>query len=175
MSRADQNSVLPSPLPGSILLRSSGESEPIAERSGTEGASTASGGPGKSRGAGRRLRIFGLLLVVLAALAAAAFLFARHYAGTVMSNNRPKLDGTLTVYGLAAPVEVRRDARGVPHIQAGSMNDLIFAQGFVTAQDRLWQMDLLRRHASGQLAAVLARSVIKHDRPQRTLQFRAAA
>ena len=55
------------------------------------------------------------------------------------------------------------------------MDDLVFAQGFVTAQDRLWQMDLLRRHAAGQLAAILGRPLLDHDRLQRTLQLRAAA
>ena len=55
------------------------------------------------------------------------------------------------------------------------MDDLVFAQGFVTAQDRLWQMDLLRRHAAGQLAAILGRPMLEHDRLQRTLQLRAAA
>ena len=91
------------------------------------------------------------------------------------SDNLPQLDGSLTVYGLAAPVTVQRDAHGVPHIHASSLDDLVFAQGFVTAQDRLWQMDLLRRHAAGELAAILGRSMLEHDRLQRTLQLRAAA
>jgi penicillin amidase len=55
------------------------------------------------------------------------------------------------------------------------MDDLVFAQGFVTAQDRLWQMDLLRRHAAGELAAILGPSMLQHDRLQRTLQLRTAA
>ena len=55
------------------------------------------------------------------------------------------------------------------------MDDLVFAQGYVTAQDRLWQMDLLRRHASGQLAAILGKKLLDHDRLQRTLQIRASA
>ena len=55
------------------------------------------------------------------------------------------------------------------------MDDLVFAQGFVTAQDRLWQMDLLRRHAAGELAAILGRAALAHDRLQRTLQLRTAA
>jgi penicillin amidase len=92
-----------------------------------------------------------------------------------MRANLPQLDGSLTVYGLNAPVTVERDAHGVPHIHASSLDDLIFAQGYVTAQDRLWQMDLLRRHAAGELAAVFGRSMLEHDRLQRTLQMRAAA
>jgi penicillin amidase len=79
------------------------------------------------------------------------------------------------VYGLAAPVTVARDAQGVPHIRARSMDDLVFAQGFVTAQDRLWQMDMLRRHAAGELAAILGSNALQYDRLQRTLQLRVAA
>jgi penicillin amidase len=126
-------------------------------------------------GAGRKLRVFGLLLALLAVLFVTAAVAGRRYVSNAMRENLPQLDGTLTVYGLAAPVTVERDARGVPHILAGSMEDLVFAQGFVTAQDRLWQMDLLRRHAAGELAAILGRSMLEHDRLQRTLQIRAAA
>jgi penicillin amidase len=127
------------------------------------------------RGAGHRLLVFCLAFALVAALAASAFLAGRHYIRNAMRQDLPQLDGSLAVYGLAAPVTVARDARGVPHIHASSMDDLIFAQGFVTAQDRLWQMDLLRRHAAGQLAAILGRSMLEHDRLQRTLQLRAAA
>src|SRR5437764_9190570 len=54
----------------------------------------------------------------------------------------PKLDGTIKVSGLIAPVEVTRDAQGVPHIRAANMHDLLFAQGYVTDQARLWQLDM---------------------------------
>jgi penicillin amidase len=127
------------------------------------------------RGAGHGLRVFCLLLALAAALAASAFFAGRHFIRNAMRENLPQLDGSLAVYGLAAPVTVERDARGVPHIRAGSMDDLVFAQGFVTAGDRLWQMDLLRRHAAGQLAAILGRPMLEHDRLQRTMQLRAAA
>jgi penicillin amidase len=127
------------------------------------------------RSPGRRLKISALLFALLIFLAAAAFLLGRHFVRTTMSNNLPRLDGTLTVYGLSAPVTVQRDAHGVPHIHASSVDDLVFAQGFVTAQDRLWQMDLLRRHAAGELAAILGRTMLEHDRLQRTLQLGAAA
>jgi penicillin amidase len=72
-------------------------------------------------------------------------------------------------------VTVSRDAQGVPHIAAASMDDLIFAQAYITAGDRLWQMDALRRHAAGELAEVLGSNLVEHDRMQRTLQLRAAA
>jgi penicillin amidase len=134
-------------------------------------APTRRGSPGPRR----RLRIVCLIVALLLVLATAAFFFERYQAGKEMHENLPQLDGSLTVYGLNAPVTVERDAHGVPRIRAGSLDDLVFAQGFVTAQDRLWQMDLLRRHAAGELAAILGRTMLQHDRLQRTLQLRTAA
>src|SRR5437868_6480364 len=128
-----------------------------------------------ARPRGRGLRIAGVLLVVLVLFGAIAVLAGRHYFQKVMVANLPKLDGQIIVYGLHAPVTVQRDAHGVPHISASSMDDLVMAQGYITAQDRLWQMDLLRRHAAGELAAILGQSMLEHDRLQRTLQLRAAA
>jgi penicillin amidase len=87
----------------------------------------------------------------------------------------PKLDGELHVTGLSAPVTVERDAHGVPHIEAATQDDLFLAQGYVTAQDRLWQMDALRRNADGELAEILGPSLVKHDKAQRVLQFRLTA
>jgi penicillin G amidase len=137
-------------------------------------AETESAAP-TPRGAGHRLKIVGVICVLLVLLAGAAFFFEQHRVRTEMRDNLPQLDGSLTVYGLSAPVTVERDARGVPHIHASSLDDLIFAQGFVTAQDRLWQMDLTRRYAAGTLAEILGRSMLEHDRLQRTLQLRTAA
>jgi penicillin amidase len=64
----------------------------------------------------------------------------------------PKLDGTLNVGGLDAPVEVFRDSSGVPHVRATTTHDAFFGQGFVHAQDRLWQMVYDRRRAQGRLS-----------------------
>ena len=87
----------------------------------------------------------------------------------------PMLDGEVQISGLSAPVSVRRDAHGVPHIEAATQDDLFLAQGYVTAQDRLWQMDTFRRNANGELAQILGASLVKHDRAQRVLQFRLTA
>jgi acyl-homoserine lactone acylase PvdQ len=84
----------------------------------------------------------------------------------------PVLDGDLHLAGLSAPVTVRRDAHGVPHIAAGTEDDLFMAQGYVAAQDRLWQMDMFRRNANGELAEILGPSLVPHDRMQRVFQFR---
>jgi penicillin amidase len=87
----------------------------------------------------------------------------------------PQLDGTLTVAGLSAPVTVRRDQHGVPHIEAATLTDMLVAQGYVTAQDRLWQMDMIRRASGGELAELLGSKVLEHDRMQRVLLFRRTA
>ncbi len=87
----------------------------------------------------------------------------------------PALDGDLHLAGLSAPVTVRRDTHGMPHLDATTQQDLFVAQGYVTAQDRLWQMDLLRRNANGDLAEILGPSLVKHDRAQRVLQYRRSA
>src|SRR3984957_5865970 len=92
-----------------------------------------------------------------------------------MRDQLPVLDGQLQLPGLSAPVLVRRDAHGIPHIQAATMNDLLEAQGYVVAQDRLWQMDMARRFAAGELAELLGSSVVEHDKLQRVLQIRPAA
>jgi len=106
---------------------------------------------------------------------AAAFIGGRFWTRKAMHDSLPQIDGTVAIAGLSAPVTVQRDAHGVPHIHAATLDDLILAQGYVTAQDRLWQMDILRRHAAGELAEILGPSLIPHDRAQRILQVRTAA
>src|SRR6185295_18058267 len=78
---------------------------------------------------------------------------------------------TLTLAGLRDGVTVRRDERGIPYIEAKNDEDLYFAQGYVTASDRLWQMDLLRRNERGELAEVLGSTVLDQDKQHRTLGF----
>ncbi len=77
--------------------------------------------------------------------------------------------------GLVAPVIVTYDSLGVPNISASNLGDLFFAQGYVTAQDRLWQMDMIRRFASGDLAVILGPQYLKYDREQRILGLRQVA
>lgn len=79
------------------------------------------------------------------------------------------------VKGLAAPVELFRDARGVPHIRGQSIEDAYFAQRYVTAQHQLWQMDLSRRLAQGELSEVFGRRTLQVDIENRKLGFRQAA
>jgi len=80
--------------------------------------------------------------------------------------------GTLQVQGLHAPVTVTRDQWGIPHIVAANTGDLFFAQGFVQAQDRLFQMDLWKRSVQGRLSEVLGANFIQRDSMTRRIQFR---
>jgi penicillin amidase len=111
---------------------------------------------------------FLLALLLIATLAGGAAM-----AAFVVLARRalPQVEGTLAVAGLEQQVTITRDLYGVPHIAAAGLEDLFFAQGFVTAQDRLWQMDMLRRFAAGELAEVLGPSALTQDRQRRILQL----
>jgi penicillin amidase len=90
-------------------------------------------------------------------------------------SRRPKTDGELRLSGLQAPVEIHRDRWGVPHIYAEDDHDLLLAQGFVHAQDRLWQMEFNRRLVAGRLAEVLGPVAVPLDRWMRILTMRRVA
>jgi penicillin G amidase len=115
-----------------------------------------------------------LALALAGALALAALLLA----GTWLVWTRralPRVDGEERVEGLQSAVTVRRDGLGVPHLQAGSLADVLRAQGYVTAQDRLWHMDVLRRRALGELAEAFGAGLLRADREVRTLGLGVAA
>src|ERR1700674_4605075 len=82
---------------------------------------------------------------------------------------------SLDLPGLHSRVTVRRDERGIPYIEAANDDDLHFAQGYVTASDRLWQMDLMRRTARGELAEILGAGpnnvALEQDKQHRILGF----
>ena len=92
-----------------------------------------------------------------------------------VSNSKPLIEGEAVVTILDADVEVTRDGVGVPHIVAQSDEDLYRAQGYVQAQDRLFQMDLARRQASGMLAEVVGSAAVDTDKFFRTFSLRHAA
>jgi penicillin G amidase len=115
------------------------------------------------------------LLLWLALAVATLMVLTGGYADFIARSALPQLDGSLAVRGLSAPVKVTRDHHGVPTIEAANFDDLFFAQGFVTAQDRLWQMDIMRRFAAGELSEILGEETLKFDRTQRILGLRAAA
>src|ERR1700722_18590937 len=112
-----------------------------------------------------------VLFVVLLFAPLAGVLWLRSAAKSAL----PQLDGDVHLAGLSAPVTIRRDAHGVPHVEAATEDDLFIAQGYVTAQDRLWQMDGSRRNANGDLAEIMGPALIQHDKTQRVLQIRLTA
>ncbi|MBI2123015.1 MAG: penicillin acylase family protein, partial [Armatimonadetes bacterium] len=113
-----------------------------------------------------RSLILWLLLVVLAIAGTGAYLIRRPF---------PVEQGGLHVSGLQASVEVIRDRWGVPHLFAQNDHDLSFAQGYVHAQDRLWQMELNRRTAAGRLSEIFGPVTLDTDRFLRTIGLRRAA
>ncbi len=129
----------------------------------------ATGIPAARRSIGVRIFLWLLLFLFLATAGVVA------YAYFVTRAALPQLDGSIKVSGLSAPVKVMRDNHGVPAIEAATLEDLFFAQGYVTAQDRLWQMDITRRFDAGELSEVLGPDTLKIDREQRILGLRSAA
>jgi penicillin amidase len=109
-----------------------------------------------------RLGIVAALVVVLA-----ADLFAG--GALLIGAALPQVSGTLHVAGVDSSITITRDHYGVPHIMAADLHDAFFAQGYVTAQDRLWQMEFNRRVAAGRLAEILGPSALPADRFLRTL------
>jgi penicillin amidase len=83
----------------------------------------------------------------------------------------PQLDGSISLPGLQKEVTVERDNWGVPHIRASSLEDAVEAQGYVMAQDRLWQLDLMRRASRGQLSEIVGPLALKSDKQFRTFGF----
>jgi penicillin amidase len=130
---------------------------------------TVTGVPVSRRSTGVRVVLWLLLILVLLAAGLVA------YAWFIVRSALPQLDGRIQVKGLSAAVKVTRDSHGVPAIEAATLEDLFFAQGYVTAQDRLWQMDVMRRFAAGELSEILGADTLKIDREQRILGLRAAA
>ncbi len=108
-----------------------------------------------------------LLLLVATLICAAAYLYLRQ--------SLPQLEGEVRAPELSAPVEVLRDAYGIPHIYAASQPDAVYALGYVHAQDRLWQMEMNRRIGAGRLAEVLGPAALDTDRFLRTVGVRRSA
>ena len=116
-----------------------------------------------------RIVIFILVLLLI------AFLGFDFWFYRAVKNSQVQRDGVVRLSGLTAPVTVTYDSLGVPNISAANIPDLFFAQGYITAQDRLWQMDMLRRFTSGDLAVILGPEYVKFDRENRILGLRDVA
>jgi penicillin G amidase len=105
--------------------------------------------------------------VLLVLVAAAGY----HY----LRRSLPQIDGTVTVAGLSAPIDIVRDADAIPHVFAANKLDALYGLGYVHAQDRLWQMELQRRIGFGRLSEVLGVAALPQDRFLRTVGFGRAA
>src|SRR5688500_12183786 len=109
------------------------------------------------------------VLIALALAAAVGALLLRFHRPL------PRVSGDLVVDGLSAPVEILRDRYGIPHVRAATRLDAIFTLGYLHAQDRLWQLEIQRRAATGRLCEALGPAALPTDRFMRTIGFARAA
>ena len=117
---------------------------------------------------GRLITVLVVIVVVLGLVAGGGFLY-------ISRKPFPQISGALRAAGLQGSVTVIRDKWGVPHIYADSPHDLFLAQGYVTSQDRLWQMEFWRRIGAGRLSEVLGKSTLENDLFIRAIGWRRAS
>ena len=119
--------------------------------------------------------LIGVVILALVAASAGLFYFKNYLPNTVAKKSFPQIDGEIQLTGLNAPVDIYRDAMGIPHIYATTAHDLFFAQGYVHAQDRFWQMDSWRHIGSGELSKMFGSAQVETDAFLRTLGWRKTA
>lgn len=119
--------------------------------------------------------LLGGVILLLLAGAGAFYYFKYHLPNIVAQESFPQIDGEIKVEGLQGRVDVYRDSMGIPHIYAATSHDLFFAQGYVHAQDRFWQMDVWRHTGSGELSSMFGAGQIPTDTFLRTLGWRKTA
>ena len=119
----------------------------------------------------RKIKIIIGVVFSLMIIAVVGYFLLRY----LVTKSFPENTGELVVPGLQNSVKVYRDEFGVPHIYAENEYDLFFTQGYVQAQDRLWQMDLTRRAGEGRLSEILGTSTIKFDKMLKTVGFKRIA
>ncbi len=120
-------------------------------------------------------RLLAALLVVVLVVALVGTVAIGGLLAWVSARSQPQVAGTLSVPGLAAPVEVIRDETGIAHLYADTPDDLFFAQGFVHASERMWQMEVFRHIGAGRVSELFGTSQLDTDRFIRTLGWRQAA
>jgi penicillin G amidase len=125
----------------------------------------------------RGLTRAGIALVIIAILAGTSgtYYFNSYIPKTVAPQSFPQVNGELQVAGLDGAVDIYRDGMGIPHIYAANVHDLFFAQGYVHAQDRFWQMDFWRHIGSGTLSEMFGKGQVETDAFLRTLGWRQLA
>jgi penicillin G amidase len=117
------------------------------------------------------LSIFIIITVLIILVLAVSFFWIR----SQLVGSLAILDGELKVDQISAPVQIERDDKGVPKIQGASQKDVSFALGFLHAQERFFQMDLIRRRAAGELAEIFGSQLLQTDRSNRLHLFRQRA
>jgi penicillin amidase len=120
----------------------------------------------------------GLIVIVVLGMvlgAVGTYYFRSYLPNTVAPKSFPQVDGEIQLAGLDGPVNIYRDKMGIPHIYASTSHDLFFAQGFVHAQDRFWQMDTWRHIGSGALSEMFGKGQVETDTFLRTLGWRQIA
>ncbi|KXK11766.1 MAG: peptidase S45 family protein [Chloroflexi bacterium OLB14] len=119
--------------------------------------------------------LIGLLVIVVIAVASGAFYFKSYLPNTIAPKSFPQTNGEIQVTGLNGKVDVYRDNMGIPHIYANNSYDLFFAQGYIHAQDRFWQMDFWRHIGSGSLSEMFGEGQLETDIFLRTLGWKKTA
>jgi len=119
--------------------------------------------------------LIGVVIIALLLVAAATYYFKIYLPDTVAPLSFPQIDGTIHVPGLNGTVDVYRDKMGIPHVYAATEHDLFFAQGYVHAQDRFWQMDTWRHIGSGSLSEMFGKGQVQTDAFLRTLGWEETA
>ena len=117
----------------------------------------------------------GLLILVILLGAGGGFYFKSYLPNTIAPKSFPQIDGTIQLAGLDGPVDIYRDQMGVPHIYATTTHDLFFAQGYIHAQERFWQMDFWRHIGSGSLSEMFGKGQVETDSFLRTLGWKQTA
>lgn len=131
--------------------------------------------PNNKTAARRALRIGFRIFLVLGAVLIVAAVAGGFWFRSQLRASLPQLDGEHSLVGAEAPITVTRDRLGVPKIQAANREDVARALGFLHAQDRFFQMDLSRRLAAGELAALFGAGVLPVDKKNRIHRFREEA
>ena len=129
---------------------------------------TGPGAPRSTIASVRRVLFAANTLIALIALAAAATFYWFFYRAL------PAASGSIAAY-VSQPVRVDRDRLGVPHIHAKTIDDAWFVQGYTTAEDRMFQMDGLRRLAAGELSEIVGTGALESDRESRRMRMRRTA
>lgn len=119
--------------------------------------------------------LVGVIILALIATAGGFYYFKSYLPNTVAKESFPQIDGQIKAEGLDGAVDIYRDAMGIPHIYASTSHDIFFAQGYVHAQDRFWQMDSWRHIGSGELSKMFGSGQVETDTFLRTLGWRRTA